>query len=491
MTEIVTPQSPDVTAENSPLCLIGLGYVGLPLALRFVEAGFEVWGIEKNDTAREQLMDGDCYIYEPGLPGYLRKALDSGRFHLSATIPSDVSFRSYVISVGTPVTPDGPVNFSAVRGATQQIVDVAEPGALVLLRSTVAVGTTRRVVRPLLDAVPGVELAFCPERTLQGRAFDELVTLPQIVSGENDAVRTRAARMFHAITPFVVQVSSIETAEIIKLCANTYRDITFAFANEAARLCDAVGVSATEVVRAGGMGYPRGTMPRPGPVGGSCLTKDPAILASSYQALGIEVPHVVVAARRANERIPLDAADAIATSLGTRGLAGAPTAAVLGIAFKGSPATGDVRGSQSVELMSELRRRFPGALIKSHDAVSTSAAHQELDYEQCDRIQDAVRDSHVLVLGNDHPMYARLDLAELAASMAQPAVIYDLWGLLKEEVDRLPGRIAYIAPGEGLHVRGVGPEIPNPRSARVWAADDSATEPDLARDRDTSIDSAA
>jgi UDP-N-acetyl-D-mannosaminuronic acid dehydrogenase len=460
----------DLTAENSPLCLIGLGYVGLPLALRFVDAGFEVWGIEKNDQVRENLLDGIPHVHEPGMPAHLRAALKTGRFHLSSDIPADVHFRSFIISVGTPLMPDGSVNFSGVRSTTQQIVDVARPGALVMLRSTVAVGTTREVVRPMLDQIPGLELAFCPERTLQGRAFDELRTLPQIVAGENTKVRARASRMFHAITPCVVEVSSLEVAEIVKLTANAFRDVTFAFANEAARLCDAVGVSATEVVQAGGLGYPRGTMPRPGPVGGSCLTKDPAILASSFHSYGLGTPEVVDAARRANERIPTDAVKLIAEALDEFSFTGQPTATVLGIAFKGSPETGDVRGSQSVELMSALSDRYPGIGIRSHDRVSTPADHAMLGYQQCESVVDAVCNAHILVIGNDHPSYAALDLAEVVKGMAQPAVVYDLWGLHKAHASRLPARVGYFAPGEAIVVRPSAPAIPAPRAATLAAA---------------------
>jgi UDP-N-acetyl-D-mannosaminuronic acid dehydrogenase len=460
----------DVLAENSPLCLIGLGYVGLPLALRFVEAGFAVWGIEKNDFVRENLLEGVPHVHEPGMPGQLMAALQSGRFQVSADIPRHVDFRSFIISVGTPLTADGSVNFTGVRQTTRQIVDVARPGALVMLRSTVAVGTTREVVRPILDEVAGIQLAFCPERTLQGRAFDELRSLPQIVAGQDDSTRARASRMFHSITPCVVEVSSLEVAEIVKLTANAFRDVTFAFANEAARLCDAVGVSATEVVQAGGLGYPRGTMPRPGPVGGSCLTKDPAILASSFQAYGLGTPAVVDAARRANERIPRDAAKIIAEALDEFGFQEAPIATVLGIAFKGSPETGDTRGSQSVEVMRSLRDIFPTLEIRSHDRVSAPVEHELLGYERYESVTDAVQDANILVLGNDHPSYASMDLIATVKRMARPAVVYDLWGLHKAEANKLPVGVGYFAPGEAIAVQPAAPLVPAQRKAATISA---------------------
>lgn len=438
----------DVIAENSPLCLIGMGYVGLPLALRFVEAGFDVWGIEKQENVLRDLLDGRSHVHEPGLPAHLAAALRSGRFHLTANIPADVDFRAFVISVGTPLKEDGSVSFAAIESTTRQIGEVAKPGALVMLRSTVAVGTTRQIVRPMLDN--GIELAFCPERTLQGRALDELRTLPQIVAGETAHARMRASRLFHTVAPCVVEVSSLETAEVVKLTANTFRDVTFAFANEAARLCDAVGVSALEVVQAGGMGYPRSTMPRPGPVGGSCLTKDPAILMSSFRSYGLPAPAVVSAARSANENVPVRAARQIRQALADNGLTGTPTTAVLGVAFKGWPETGDIRGSQAVELVRALQEAEPLMDVRSHDLITTLSDHEALGYDRRSSVEDAVDGAHVVVLGNDHPSYRSLDLASLVAKMATPAVVYDLWGLHKDHVIGLPEGVTYFAPGEAV-----------------------------------------
>ncbi len=141
---------------------------------------------------------------------------------------------------------------------------------------------------PILQEV-GVpfEIAFCPERTIEGNALAELRRLPQIVGADKVETAMRATRLFMETTPTVVRVRSIEAAEMVKLIDNTSRDLIFAFSNEIAQACDAVGVSAIEVINAGKLGYPRTNLPLPGPVGGPCLTKDPYILAQSVEGTAL------------------------------------------------------------------------------------------------------------------------------------------------------------------------------------------------------------
>ena len=143
------------------------------------------------------------------------------------------------------------------------------------MRSTVKIGTTRNLVHPVLEASgKRFDLAFCPERTVEGQALEELRWLPQIVGGETLDVTVRAGQLFQFLTPTVVRVSSVETAEMVKLVDNSQRDVHFAYSNEVARVCDVIGISAAEVIQAGKRGYPRTNLPMPGPVGGPCLEKD-------------------------------------------------------------------------------------------------------------------------------------------------------------------------------------------------------------------------
>jgi UDP-N-acetyl-D-mannosaminuronic acid dehydrogenase len=201
------------------------------------------------------------------------------------------------------------------------------------------------VVAPILAASgKKFDIAMCPERTLEGKALQELRELPQIVGADDPAVADRAAAIFRRLTISIVQVADIETAEIIKLVSNTFRDVQFAFANEVARVCDAFGVSAHEVISAGKLGYNRTNIPLPGLVGGPCLEKDPHILMESARTRGIEM-EITSAGRLVNERQPEETVQFISSEINRRKLASGPLKiSILGMAFKGLPETSDLRG---------------------------------------------------------------------------------------------------------------------------------------------------
>ncbi|MBI3707772.1 MAG: nucleotide sugar dehydrogenase, partial [Proteobacteria bacterium] len=301
---------PDTYADRR-VCVLGLGYVGLPLAAVMADAGFDVLGIEIRDAVRERLARGEPHFYEPGLESLLKRVIRQGRLRIARNIPAGCAATVFLVTVGTPLDTQGRARMDMIENVTREVAAHLKAGDLVIMRSTVKLGTTRRLVIPILDSV-GVsyDLAFCPERTLEGQALAELRNLPQVVGGATLSANIRASQLFQFLTATVVRVSSLETAEMIKLIDNTQRDVSFAFANEVARMCDAVGIGAMEVIRAGKLGYARTNLPMPGPVGGPCLEKDPYILAEGLAERGI-TPEITLAARNVNRRQPEESVAAI------------------------------------------------------------------------------------------------------------------------------------------------------------------------------------
>ena len=262
--------------------VIGLGYVGLTLATVLAEAGNKVIGVEKRSEVVDQTNAGMPHFSEKGLPEALSRVVQSGTLVAAQRFDPEAVCDTYIITVGTPLSSEGIVRTDMIEAASREVAANMRDGALVILRSTVKVGTTRDVVSPILaESGKRFEIAMCPERTLEGEALQELRQLPQIVGADDPAVNNRAAAVFRRLTNSIVQVSSPEAAEIIKLVDNTYRDVHFAFANEVARLCDAFEVNAHEVISSGKLGYKRTNVPMPGLVGGPCLEKDPHILLQS------------------------------------------------------------------------------------------------------------------------------------------------------------------------------------------------------------------
>ena len=329
--------------------IVGLGYVGLTLALTFAELGYDVFGYDLSEKTIGLLRKKKAPFHELGLPELLREHTGS-RFHPIVALGPESASDVYFIAVGTPLSRNKLPDMSHIRAAARDVGKVLKVNDIVILRSTVPVGTTRKVVIPELEKASGLTagddflVAFAPERTIEGRALEELRTLPQVIGGLNRASANRAADLFNLMTHTIHIVESLEEAEVVKLINNSYRDTIFGFANEVALACRAFGIDANRVINAANTGYPRSNVPRPSPgVGGYCLEKDPHIFIASAKAHGEEL-HITRKGRETNERIILAVADDIASHLRKYfPKVKSPRIFIMGMAFKGRPATSDQR----------------------------------------------------------------------------------------------------------------------------------------------------
>jgi nucleotide sugar dehydrogenase len=437
--------------QDHTVCIVGLGFVGLTLAAAMAEVGFNVVGIEIREEVLAAIRNKRAHFHEPGLTAHLVRAIDNKRLEVHARIPADCKATVFIVTVGTPLDAEGRVSMAGVRNCAEEIASRLKDGDLVILRSTVQIGTTRKIVGPILAATGRRHaVAFCPERTVEGQALRELRVLPQIIGALDARTATRASLLFGQLTPTVVRVSDPETAEMIKLIDNTKRDVMFGFANEVARLCDAIGISAAEVIRSGRFGYSRTDLPMPGPVGGPCLSKDSHILGASMVPYGV-TPEITLAARRVNER-QADEVSAFLARLGstTLKLPKAPRIAVLGVAFKGQPETDDVRGTTALGLQSGLLKQFPGAALVGYDPIVDAKSLAAIGFAPAATLEEAFEGAHLAIVHNNHPAFSRMPIERLAARMARPAAIYDCWNNFIDQPLALPGGVSYIALGSQL-----------------------------------------
>jgi UDP-N-acetyl-D-mannosaminuronic acid dehydrogenase len=427
------------------ICILGLGYVGLTLAIVMAEAGYRVWGVEINRDFTAKVREGRAHFFEPGLDERLALQLRAGRLIVLDELPDEPSISLYIITVGTPLDDRGKVRLDMVQRVTREIAAQVKDGDAVVLRSTVKIGTTRDIVMPILAATGcDLDIGFCPERTLEGRALYELTHLPQIVGATSSRGSLRLSQVFNAITPTVIRVRDPETAEMIKLIDNTSRDVGFAFANEVARMCGTIGVSAAEVIKFGGLGYSRTSLPLPGPVGGPCLSKDSHSLGESMLDRGV-LPEISAAARTINERLLSEVAGHVAELVRNSG----PDRKVclLGLAFKGQPETSDLRGSTVIPLLAELRRRLPDARFCGLDPIVPADEIRDLGLIPMASLPDAFDGSRLVVIHNNHPAFAAMPLSQLSRTLARPAVIYDFWNNFAPERLTLPEGVRYVALG--------------------------------------------
>jgi UDP-N-acetyl-D-mannosaminuronic acid dehydrogenase len=434
--------------QDRNVCIVGLGYVGLTLAAVMTSVGFRVTGIEIREEVLEGLRNNKSHFHEPGLEQMLVRATSEGSVEWHHEIPENCDASVYIITVGTPLGQDGRVHMDTIERVTREIAACAKPGSLVIMRSTVMVGTTTNLVLPILRAAnKNLSVAFCPERTVEGQALSELRQLPQIVGVPDLNTAIRATQIFQFLTSTVVRVSNYETAEMIKLIDNSQRDVLFAFANEVASLCDALGISADEVIRSGKLGYARHLVPLPGPVGGPCLSKDTYILAEGLAKFG-GVPEIALTSRRTNERQLDNVGETLRRwTAEFPGFAKTPIISLLGLAFKGRPATDDLRGTTAKQVLAGLRKAFPGAQFRGYDAVCAPKQIAEFGVEPAETLEAAFTGASLVVILNNHPVFENMPLSQLAALMQGPGFVYDLWHNFKERELSLPASIGYASIG--------------------------------------------
>jgi nucleotide sugar dehydrogenase len=435
------------TVDNK-VCVLGLGYVGLTLAAVMADVGYEVAGVEVRQQVVDLTMRAEPHFHEPGLGQMLERVVAAGRLNCFTRIPEICDASVFIVTVGTPLAGDGKARLDMVESVAREVAGKIRDGGLVIMRSTVKLGTTQNLVIPILRASgKRIQVAFCPERTIEGHALRELRSLPQIVGADDTETAMRAAQIFSFLTPTVVRVSSLRTAEMIKLVDNVQRDVHFAFANEVAAMCDAAGVGAAEVIQAGKLGYPRTNLPMPGPVGGPCLSKDSYIFAEGLAAYGA-VPHITMAARKTNEELHGNIPKLLTGLVRDwKGFPADPVITLAGLAFKGRPATDDLRGTTAKPIFDELRAAFPKARFRGYDAVVPKDEIRNFGVELAASLKDAFQGAHLVLLLNNHPVFEAMPVAALAEQMARPGLIYDLWNNFKTSDLEMPKGTGYMALG--------------------------------------------
>ena len=332
--------------------IMGCGYIGLPTAVTFTLAGYEVCGFDINESVVQQLNAGQIHIVEPGLQDALTEALATGHLHFTTKAePADV----FIICVQTPHrdTPEGKrvSDMRYVEAAARSVGTVLRPGNLCVLESTSPPGSTR-LVESIVSEVSGVAAedfmtAHCPERIIPGRMLLELRENDRIVgSNRPEAAEYAKAIYTPVVTKGTIRTTDDLTAEMCKLVENTYRDINIAYANELSKVCDRLGIDVFNLVQLANC-HPRVNVHTPGVgVGGHCIAVDPWFIHEKFE----DITPLICQARLINDGKPDWVADRIAqdTAPGSK-------VAVLGMSFK--PNIDDIRESPSVELAKILRER--------------------------------------------------------------------------------------------------------------------------------------
>lgn len=416
--------------ELQQVIVIGLGYVGLTLASVLAEKGFDVVGIEKDSIVVGMLNSRRVPIHEPKLPEILRE-----------TVGRNLNFRSteegleprssilirrfFVIAVGTPVDSEtGKADLSYLEAALQDMAKHIQIGDVVIVRSTVPVGTTRMLVGERLHAMTGlkpgfeIHLVFAPERTVEGQAIEELQNLPQLISGISEESTRIGISFFSQVCSRIVRTETIEACEFAKLMSNAYRDTMFNFANEMAFLSRKHGIDVTRLIQDANSGYPRNNIPMPSPgVGGPCLSKDSQLLIGDNW----DHPSVILASRSFNRFF-----EELLISDITLRTSESDVVALIGMAFKGTPQTSDTRESFGYLCYQALNSRGNCVVV-----LDAGLSDTQLESKGFMSRNPSKRRPNVVVICNNHPSNVELTQSLLPKDGQNLKLLVDPWRLLQ------------------------------------------------------------
>ncbi|HEX2371387.1 MAG TPA: nucleotide sugar dehydrogenase [Solirubrobacterales bacterium] len=347
-----------IATREATLGIVGLGYAGLPLAMTFAEAGFDVVGVDLNQGRVDAIRQGRSYLVD--VPGERYERLDG---HLQAT--SDYAAMSELdavtICVPTPLSKTRTPDISHVVSAAESVAENLAPGQLVVLQSTTYPGTTEEIVLPILErsglrAGRDFFLGYAPERVDPGNERYTIRNTPKLVAGVTDECRRRTELLYRQIVDDVIPVSSTMVAETAKLHENTFRAVNIALANELALMCSRLGISSWEVIEAAST-KPFGFLPHyPGPgLGGDCIPVVPHFLAWRLREYGYS-PQLIEAAHEVNAQMPVFVVHKVVDALNETGRpVNGSRVLLLGMAYK--PDIHDTRESPSLEVMRQLLER--------------------------------------------------------------------------------------------------------------------------------------
>jgi UDPglucose 6-dehydrogenase len=412
-----------VNRDELRLTVFGTGYLGVVHAAGMAAAGFRVLGVDADAGLVAQLNAGRPAIHEPGLTGLVGQGLATGRLTFTTSYERAAAFGDlHFICVGTPQRRDGSADLSQVSGCLDRLAPLLARPCLVVGKSTVPVGTARRLAARLARQAPageGAELAWNPEFLREGHAVADTTRPDRVVAGVSsgraeDLLRRVYAGQIAAGVPFVV--TDLATAELVKLAANAFLATKISFINGMAAICESAGADASVLARA--LGYdPRigaGSM-RPGlGFGGGCLPKDTRSLArQAGEDLAGLLRHVDAINRHRRERM-VD----LAAQLAGVSLAGARVG-LLGLAFK--PGTDDIRDSPAMEVAADLAGQ--GAEVTAYDPAATERARRVLPgLRYAGSMIDAAKDADVLLLLTDWPEFSAADPDELGGVVARKVI---------------------------------------------------------------------
>lgn len=393
--------------KSAKVGVLGLGYVGLPLAVVFADAGFEVTGIDPVVEKVEQINQGKSYVMDV-TSEHVQRLVESGKFKATTDFSVIRELDGVSICVPTPLRKTGDPDLSFIISATEKLKQYLHPGLVIVLESTTYPGTTRELILPKMEEESGLKvgheffLAFSPERVDPGRTDWTTINTPKVLGGITPACLQVASAWYSQALQKVVPVSSAEVAEMAKILENTFRMINIGLVNEMAIMCDRLGLDVWEVIEAAStkpFGYMK-FLPGPG-LGGHCIPIDPLYLSWKLRSHNYAARFIDLASE-INTNMPRFAVGKIQDALNQQDkpLKGSHVL-VLGVAYKAN--IDDVRESPALDIIHLLKQK--GAQVSFHDPYIKHVAHNDWGMESVADYLTASKEADCVVIVANHKVY--------------------------------------------------------------------------------------
>lgn len=397
--------------------MIGLGYVGLTYSIYISNKKNQVYGIDINKNTLNDIKNKKLSFYEDGLDLELQKSIDSGYFKPMSsdeflTLNKSIESKNvFIITVGTPIK-DKKIQLESIENVFSFLKKTIKKNDAVILRSTVGIGLTKKMCTKLGDSI---YYCFAPERTIEGKAIEELSTLPQIYGCDDKNSEIFFKNYFSLFHEEVVCVTNSKTAEIIKLSSNVFRDVNFGFANEISQISFEHEVCSKEVIDTCNYKYPRSKIPKSGPVAGPCLSKDSYIFINDSKNESI-----ILSARRLNEEYCWNIINSIAKKNNFK------NACILGIAFKGVPGTSDVRDSLALSISKSLKKI--GIKVSGFDPLVFDSDFKKYQIKKINSLESVFSSHDLIIVQNNNKIFSDIDLSKYQIS--KKITIVDFWSVI-------------------------------------------------------------
>lgn len=380
--------------KDKVICVIGLGYIGLPTACFLANAGYKVIGFDLNEEKVNLLKNKKLPFQEFGLSELLKKAVKNMSFS-KKIVPADV----FIISVPTPVENEK-ADLKYVEQASQDINKVLKDGNLVVLESTVPPGTSEEIVLPILKKGHKnyrIYISHAPERAIPGSTLREMTENDRVIGGVDQESTILTKNIYSSFVKGKIHLTNSTTAEFIKLIENTFRDVNIAFANELAKMCEDLGINVWEAIKLANL-HPRVNIHMPGPgVGGHCISVDPWFLVNK----NVNGTEMIKLAREINDAMPFKIIEYVSKIIGN---IKNPTVTILGVAYKAD--VDDWRETPALKIIESAKNR--NWQIKIHDPLVS-----DFPYAIEKEFKKAVKNSDCLVLVANHKFYKEINPNEI------------------------------------------------------------------------------